>query len=271
MLPFMNLLYKTFLKKLFYIVILSFAFLPVQANAYTDDGGDVPKATGAEKAVFAYFRLANKAPDYEKWISDQNTYKGLDDTGKEEFLISESLRLGQAFGQYDLDYDPLILHVPVTSTVVSAKDGNPPYFLTEFVNLDENQDVPSFNFDYGDDKIALIINGLKIFHKMPLTDEQYALMKEKAGASDESFPAMLEIHVRPTEADHNRALIDRNGTQIWLMAGKIAYLKCSFQDIYNSSEVKLWDYVAPWYQDIFKEKNTPEEEKYPSPFDLYKK
>lgn len=252
-----------------------FMIMPLSATAQDEyyDQSLMDKVTGKEKAVFGYFKLGKKAPDYEKWISANPAFQDLPAKKQEEYLISETLRLGGGYGHYSLDHDTLELEIPVNAKVTTKAENNESYFYMEFPNLDlEHNDLPSFHFPYADDHIALIVFELPKLQKMKLNQTQYEAISSKISEFDSFFPATLTLHIRPNEADYEKPVYRSDGSATWLMSGKIAYINCSYDDFRDGLERrKLWDYVAPWYKEIYIEKTTPKTIEYPDPFAHLKK
>lgn len=259
------------LTKFLLIILLCLFFAPI-AHAQEDDPS--LKTTGEEQAIFAYFKLLNKSPDYERWISFNPTYKALSGKKQEKFLIQENLRLGRGFGLYDIEHDPLIITIDVNAQILPPTEDAPAKFNMEFlgVNIDDNQ-LPSFAFPYGsEEQIVLVVFELAKLSGITLNAKQFASISEKTDEFNSFFPAKLTLHIRPHEADGETPVQSHDDQLLWLMSGKIAYMRCSFDDLRSREyDKQLWDYVAPWYKDIYDEKNIPEEEKYPDPFAHLKK
>ena len=55
------------------------------------------------------------------------------------------------------------------------------------------------------------------------------------------------------------------------MVSEIAYVRCEVLNDWSQSYKKIWEYIAPWYEETYKNDNMSEEEKYPHPYDLFKK
>ncbi len=252
--------------RIFYIVITLFIFMQdphVNAKMSLEN-----KVTSKEKAVFAFFRALNIAPDYDSWIKSNPAYKSLPLKSQENYLLSETLRLGGGYGAFDEDIDLLELKINVYARYIPARDGNPPRILFSFFDTSEGY-TPTFIYPYGDELLSLIINRLAIFSDMPLNESQNAVVLKKIPYENENFDATLIVHVRVAKANYKNP-ISRDPKIQWLMVGEIGYLKCDVRSYETGDEYMLWDYVAPWYEEAFRAKNMTEEEKYPHPFDLFK-
>lgn len=261
------------LTKFLLIISLCVFFAPT-IYAQTEEEDPSLKTSGEEQAIFAYFKLLNKSPDYERWISFNPVYKGLSGKKQEKFFIQENLRLGRGFGMYDIEHDPLVISIDVDAKILPPTDDAPAKFNMEFlgVNMDEKQ-LPSFGFAYGpEEQIILVVFELAKLSEITLNANQFASISEKTDEFNSFFPAKLTLHIRPHEADDKNPVKSPEDKLLWLMSGKIAYMRCSYDDLrHREYDKQLWDYVAPWYKDIYDEKNISEEEKYPDPFAHLKK
>jgi len=264
---------KKFLKNLIVVLIftLSFAFTidlspaEAQSNEYFST-----KISTEEQAIFAFFRAANVPPEYEYWISSSPEYKALDDSHKQDFLIKEMLRLGRGYGLYDVKTDVLELKTPVVAKYHPAeKDGEKAHMSFRFFNLGQTN-VPTFDFPFGPNTVSLIVNNLNAFSKLALSPEQDQAVRSKVPYEEDEFDANLVIHTQVYKADYDRPVEQNKKWKRWLMTGKIAYVKCEIDSFYTQKKSTLWDFVSPWYEEQFRIKNMPEEEKYPHPFDLHR-
>ncbi len=260
---FMN--YKKYLK-LFNLVIL---LLFIQSNSVIAQNGYYETTvTPEEQAIFAFFRAAEEAPDYDLWIKSKSKYKNLPESKKEGFLIKEIMRLGQGYGAFDIDTDLIEIKINTVSKYIPAKDGKPARITFRFLNLGNNE-IPTFNYKFGDGYISMIINKFAFFSNLKLSPEKDKVIRDKIPYEDDEFDTELEVHLKISSADYKNFKIVRDKRQ-WFMIGEIAYIKCSVDSYYTQQNYILWDYVAPWYEQAFRIKNMPEEEKYPHPYDLFK-
>ncbi len=230
---------------------------------------DALSVTSEEKAIFAFFRAANVAPDYEFWIKSGYGYRKLSEHKQQKYFINEMMRLGRGYSLYDKDTDVLVIKADVFSRYIPGEDGEKPRITFRFFNA-VGDDIPSFNFPYGDDIVALIIDRLSVFADLKLKDSQRDALLKKVPYEKDDFDAKLEIHVRVSRADMDKPIMTPEKKRQWLMVGDIAYLKCALVSYDYSDEDVLWDYLAPWYQEEYKRKQIPEEDKYPHPYDLFK-
>lgn len=228
------------------------------------------KITPKEKAIFAFFRAAKVAPEYENWISSTMKYKVLDDTKKKDYLIKEMLRLGRGYGLYDMNTHVLELKAPVVVRYHPAKsNGEQSHLKFRFYNL-EQTNIPTFDFHFGNNTVSLIIENLNVFSNLVLSPEQDQAIRTKIPYETDEFDASLIIHTKVYNADYEHPVEEDKKWRKWLMVGKIAYVKCEVDSFYTQQKHILWDYVAPWYEEQFRVKNMPEEEKYPHPYELFK-
>ncbi len=259
-----NMHIKTILSMLVFVVTFA-ASAHVHAG---EEGYFSTKITPEEQAVFAFFRAAEEAPDYEYWVTSKLEYQALPKQKKDDYLVKEIMRLGHGYGMYDLDTDLLEIKVNVVSSYVAAKDDEPAYIQYRFMNIDDGA-TPTFNYRFGMGFISMIIDRLDFFSKVELTPEKDAILREKIPYEDDEFDTELEIHVRVSNANY-KDFKEVDGIKQWIMMSEIAYIKCEVDSYYTRQTYILWDYVAPWHEDAFRIQNMPEEEKYPHPYDLFK-
>lgn len=252
------------------VFVLSFAFMinATPAGAQSSEYFNT-KITPEEQAIFAFFRAANVPPEYEYWISSSAEYKTLEESRKQDFLIKEMLRLGRGYGLFDINTDVLELKTPVVAKYFPAKDGKQPFLKFRFFHI-ESSNVPTFDFPFGPDTVSLVVKNLGAFSNLALSPEQDQAVRAKIPYENDEFDANLIIHTRIDKADFTTPIEENKISKKWLMVGKIAYIKCEVDSFYAQQKNTLWDFVSPWYEEQFRVKNMPEEEKYPHPFDLYK-
>lgn len=227
------------------------------------------ETTNKEKGVFAFFRLGGNPPDYDYWIKSSKYFNDLPEDEKEKFFIKESLRLGSGYGAFDPDKELLFINTAVMVLYTKPSEDKASRFYFHFPDKD-SKFIPTFSYPYGENQwVSLIVNRLAYFADIPLTQEQFNLVSEHLPNNNEEYKAILTIHVRPTKADTSKPIEMRSIKQ-WIMIGEIAYMKCEVESEKTGNIQKLWDYVAPWYQEEFKILNMREDEKYPHPFDLKK-
>ena len=221
-----------------------------------------------DKAVFAFFRAAKSAPDFDTWIKNGERYKASPKENRKTFLIKEKLRLGYGFGRYDNNTDLLELKINVLVKYIPKTETDQPRIVFSIPSLGQDE-VPTFNYPYGDDFISLIVKKLQLFSNLQLNEIQNNSLVKKVPYENDIFDATLKVNVRIDKADTDKP-IEIGKINQWVMLGRIAYLKCDIDQHYNGSEYTLWDYIAPWYEEEFRIKNMPEELKYPHPYDLLK-
>ncbi|MGN7437259.1 MAG: hypothetical protein ACTHOO_01350 [Alcanivorax sp.] len=254
------------MKKHYIIVWLFvlFAFAPnANANSYFST-----RITPEEQAVFAFFRAAGDAPDYEYWIQNKYEYQSLPESKKEDFLVKEMMRLGHGYGMYDLNTDLLEIKLNILSKYIPKTEDEPAKIIFRILNLDENT-TPTFNYRFGDGYISMVIERLDFFKVIELTEEKDKVIRDKIPYEGDEFDATLEIHVRAKTADYD-AMIVKDDIKQWIMLSEIAYIKCEVDSRYTQQTYILWDYVSDWHSEVFRIQNMPEEEKYPHPYDLFK-
>ena len=228
------------------------------------------KITQKEKAVLGFFRLAGMAPDYESWIKAGPKYKSFPDKSKEktDFLIEETLRLGQGYSNFNPAKTLLEFNTLVITTYTPPTGNKPALFHFKFPSQTEDY-IPVFEYPYGDNSIALVLNKFADFSTIKLTDDQYEKDLKTMPYQDEEYTARLFIEVKLIKSDLERPIVHQNIYQ-WMMLGEVVYMRCQIIDPTNMGQTKLWEYISPWYEKEMRSKNMSEEEKYPHPYDLFK-
>lgn len=257
-------LFLCFLLIFTFSVGFNFLALPVHA----DSGRGLDKFSAQENAVFAFFRAANTPPDYDFWIKSSWQYETRDKSEQQRYLINEMLRLGRGFGDYDHTKDVIVLYVDAMTQFHPAKDGEKARISFRLNGVRGNE-IPTFDFPFGDGYISLIIRNLDKFRDLPLSEEKAKAISKMVPYDDDEFNTTMEVHVQVKDAEYGDP-IKVNGRFKWLMGGEVAYIKCDVDDFFAGINKMLWDYVAPWYQEQYDIVNAPEVEQYPHPYDLFK-
>lgn len=236
-----NSLYKkTFLSKfpLILIILFSGAAL-VSAPAFA-----TLKITGQEKAVFAFFKLANSTPNYTKWIKRTPEFLKLDKDAQPYYFKEEDVRLKWGFGTYNVKKDFLKIQTNVLVRYEGEKGQK-----TLKINLPDFPDAasPFFPYPYGQDWIALIVSDLDKFTTIPIDqDHEEEIKKYISSNPEKTHRAILRMRLRPLSAD-SRAPLELNNASHWLLLSDTAYVSLEYYDEETSKPVVLWDYTAPWY------------------------
>lgn len=236
----------------------------VSATDYEDT-----KISSEEEAIFAFFSANRTVPDYEEWIKKTHLYKNIPTTKrKEEYFLKESLRLGRGFSQYNLDRDLLELKTNIVAHYKHDEQSDKDRLSFRFFNLGLEK-TPTFNYPFGENIISLIVDQLEKFADMELTEKNANIVRPKIPYINDDFDAELEIHARVLRADYDNPTT-LGGMKQWIMFGQIGYLKCEYTSMYSGQTIQLWEYIAPWYEEVYELKNMTEEEKLPHPYDLFK-
>ena len=253
---------NSFLMSIGLLFVFLVSFSANMALSAEEEAGTTLK----ERAVFAFFRAAGTAPDYDFWIKSGGQYDAMPEKHRDAYVLDEMLRLGRGYSSYDADEDLLELTMNVIVKYVPGEEGEKPRIIFEFFQVEEAY-IPTFSYPYGEDVVSLIIDRLAAFSNVELNETQNEALLPKIPYEEEYFDAKLVAHVRIKSADTKKPVI-ADGAKQWLMIGDAAYLKCEVASMGRNR--MLWDYVAPWYEETLKRKNMPEEEKYPHPYDLFK-
>lgn len=230
-----------------------------------------------ELAIFAFFRIQGMAPDYEHWITGRKYYDSVPEELKEEYLLQKSIELGNQFSNYNMEEDLLVIETEVVAELKApnADEDQAAVFSFRFPEDDRTKPFnPVFAFSYGPDVIALKVRELEFYSNMKLSQTQFERMAKKLPyPTDQEFPAVLHLRVKPYSADTKKPAMNPDETKQYIMNGKIGFIRCIQKDYFTQKEVELWDYLSPWHKEIYERKireaENPEEQ-YPHPYDLFK-
>ena len=146
------------------VIIASYSFC---SFAFAAEQVDEEKPTVFELAVFGFFRAADKAPDYERWIKSYSNYQTLDEFQQKKYLLNETLRLGRLFSNYNQEEDLLEINTDVMALLKPPEGEENPSFSFRFPeDTKEMPFNPVFAFSYSDDIIALRVKELSFFSEI---------------------------------------------------------------------------------------------------------
>lgn len=234
--------------RLFLMLFLAFSFIflpPAHAGLQTSE---------EEKAVFSFFRLAGATPDYTTWINHSQRYLKAPDALKQSVYDEEETRLKWGFGTFDPGRDFLKIETDIELHVTNGAEG----LGIAFSFPGKSKDEPVyFPYSYGQEWIALVVDDLEKFSKIPLMDEDSAYLTQKLGRGG-NFKARLKMRIRPLSADTDAPLALTEKDKFWLLRGDIAYL--AFEKIPKNEieeqakktleeerKTAIFSYTAPWY------------------------
>lgn len=253
-----------------FVVFFVSCFLSIffSGRALSDSMENAP-STQLERGVFAFFHLGQKSPDFDFWVRSTKRFSELSEKDQEDYLISESIRLGTGYGQFDPKTDVLHIQAVVLVHYIPPAGDEPARIFFLFPDQDDEY-IPTFSYPYGKNEwVSLIVNRLAFFADIALKPEHYEIIKQKISQPNTNYEALLTMDIRPTNADHTAPIKIGTMSQ-WIMIGEIAYMKCEVENEKTGTMIQIWDFVAPWYAEEYKQKNLPEDMKYPHPFDLKK-
>lgn len=256
--------------RLFFCLCFSFFILFQPSYVWAEDLEIDSLISEKEKAVIAFFHLADIPPDYERWVKATSLYKSADEKFQDSVLIKEWLRLDKGYGLYNKDSGVLKLSFPILAEYTEPSDKAPSHFRIQFTDKKANAATPVFTYPYGDERISMIINNLSSFTDVPITEKQYKLARTVSPHAGELFDASIVVYVHPAKADYASPVIINN-VKHWIMVGEIAYVRCNVEDYFRGNMKTLWEYIAPWYEEQYRLENMTDEQKYPHPYDLFKK
>ncbi len=257
--------------------LIVMCFLPAwPKNAKAIDWQEY-KITEKDKAIFAFYNVRRKKPDYDFWLKTSSKYKNMPEKNKERFLVDEMLRLGQGFSYFDNNEETINIDAPIVVRYAPPKEGTEEEkaeqskLSFQFAGANSS-DIPSFEFPLGRDTVAIIANKLNFFSDLKLSEKQDTFIRSKIAEDKDTFIAKLELSLRPTQINNSRTERKKEGGTLWIMMSEIAYIKCVIKSKDSGQDEILWDYVAPWHKQQFDAINAKKTEaQAPHPYDIYKK
>ena len=136
---------------------------------------------------------------------------------------------------------------PALEVNVKDEDGKAKQKILN-VRIDEinGAAMPYFDIPYGNESIALIVEEVKDFTNVKLSDEKYEVIKEYF--FDETlYNSTIELKLRPLSADGKKPLrLDLE--ERWLMLADVASLKLTYYDRYSEKDITILSYEAPWFE-----------------------
>lgn len=196
------------------------------------------KVSEQEKAVFAFFKLAEHVPDYKSWAESMPDYKNASPELQPDIYNIEETRLKWGFGTYDPADEFLKIQTDAELILNETSDQTILHF--RFPGS-EGEEYPYFPYPYADAWIALVVSDLGHFTSLPLKPaEAQNIRKVLAGKT--RTDVKMNMRVRPLEADIDEPLF-LDGSYFWVMSGDIAYLDF----VAVGAGETLFKYTAPWY------------------------
>lgn len=225
--------------------MFAFLFTPLHVHA----GVEVDIAD-EETPVFAFFRMAQRYPDFDYWAENSpKMIYATDEFERADIKLREKTRLKWGFGVYNEHKDMLKVRAPI---VIRVGDGNAGAQTLHFeIKNMADQSTPFFPFSYGKEAIALLPMGLSRFNGFVMNEHGRTRVEKHMG-DDPQMDAYLLLRIRPLKADMTKPVVVGN-TNFWMLTGDIAYLAfevdASKDDEAKDKEesVRLLEYTAPWY------------------------
>lgn len=204
-----------------------------------------------EKAVFSFFKLAESTPDYDGWISNSPRYRQAPESQRQAVHNEEETRLKWGFGTFKPETDFLKIETEIELRLV--RQGENLFLNFSFPDRQEGE-APYFPYSYGSEWIALVVDDLEKFTRIPIAEEDRAYIKEKLGAGT-VFKARLKMRVRPLSVDAKAPLSLAGKEKFWLLRGDIAYLAFENPEQQPANpgasgderKTAIFSYTAPWY------------------------
>ena len=195
-----------------------------------------PKISEKEKAVFAFYQLAEQTPDYYGWITSQKRYKKAAADIQERFYKQETKRLKAGFKSYNVSQD--LLTIKTEAILYTTYQGGKTFLHFRFPGSQATE-YPYFPYPYREDWIGLVVNDLGDFTTIDLDKWKWegvkSLLKNK-----KSINASMTMKVKPVNVDTSKPVLV-TGEPFWVMSGDIAYLE------FETKEMTIYEYSAAWY------------------------
>ncbi len=177
----------------------------------TEDGTKTPDITVA----MVYYKLSGRAPDYNTWAMQTETYKQAPDLQKSTVLDHEISSLRSVFSLTTLS-EPIVVQQQVKLSEYSPKNGG--------FSIEDFKDDTFFGYSFGGMNYAVVVPDLANYQWQPVDIDPAGVIDLAAQKTDRYLLATL--YIRPTSAD-TRAALPLGDKNYWLISGELQRLTLS--------------------------------------------
>lgn len=206
------------------------------------------KYSEAEKVGFAFYRLANRVPPFESWITNKDKYLLAKPSARREYLNNELTRLNKAYNEYMIDDHLIILRTQVKVKIPNKAERGvyDEMGLRKPVQIVLTEITDNFfPVQVGQMWVALVPDKLEEYLQLSLNAEEFGTLTRKLGiqVSGTNQAATLELRIRPKTIDAS-APLQIDTIEAWLMLGDIATAALWTN---ANPEALVWEKNAEWY------------------------
>lgn len=230
-------------KKLLQISLFALLFIGIIGNGGNSFALEFGLSQN-EKAIFSFYKLTKKTPDFQALVEAMPWYKNEEDKSKKRHTYEqESTRLQLEFSNFSPRKNYLKINTDIYMQM-RMSDGQPAFYF-KFVNSG-SEETPYFPYPFADDWIALIIKGLSRFVSIGLDEDQYTRARSFF-QMNETYKGKINLELRPISAE-GHSPVEVGGEKQWLMLADIGLLEFIYRDpATGKKESILGEYKASWY------------------------
>jgi hypothetical protein len=199
--------------------------------------------SNSERTVLAFFKASKHDPDFEYLAENLARYRGLDEEAKQQFKDEEKIRLEWIFAHVQPDKDMLDIKTTMSGGLIAENGQN---FLMLDIPGGKTEDPPFFPFNIANVWVAVLLDDIDRFLKIPLSENEYKKLHALMPSQDKTYNLKTSIAYRILRAEPQEP-INMGKRKYWLMLGEVGHWSVSLADTAPDQTKILWDYYAPWY------------------------
>ncbi len=225
---------------LFALLIAQFLATAMVQNVWAQESS----LSQTEKAAFAFHKLTNQTPQFQKLIEQTPLFKNEESMfERQQIFDREILRLKQEFKEFEPSENYLSINTDINLQL--RTDSKTPTLNFKFTNS-QAAETPYFPYPFGEEWIAAIAQNLNKFAALPLTKAQY---KKVRGVFEfrKIYDGELNLELRPIAAKASQPLIIEGAAQ-WPLLTDIALLEFVYLNPKTQQKETLVSYKADWHR-----------------------
>ncbi len=227
-------------KYIFAKILSVFLFIGLTSFSVEPANAHDPVSSSMEIG-FAFYKMANTSPDFQKWMMESEEYKNASFGDKTKLLVKGIDDMRKQFHAFAPEEDQLIVGVDGRAVVLpSAEDSRYPYTLNLLLGDDE---VDFFPYEIAGEWIAVVVKDMPKYLTHNLTQANYDQIQHNLGMP---LPLTLKknmkiiFKMKPVSVDAEKPLA-MNGHDFWLMMAEPATVSLWRRDSF------VWETKASWY------------------------
>lgn len=218
----------------FFSLFLCLSFVlfsaPAQAQLRISTGEDV---------AIAFFKTGGEQPNYDTLVRGLKDYARTPLARQNAFFEKETLRLRNAYQNYDPATDLLTIRTRVEVTLHHEiiDEDTEKHSMTLFFGKD---DALFFPYQLGDYNIAILPQKMDARFDRDIAPSQYALIKSSFNEQT-SGTAFIYIQLKPFKSYMDEP-VKMGGLDQWVLVADVTNLTLT-----DSKGSSMWNYSANWY------------------------